>query len=362
MGCFPGKFPGCLESFPENDEIETLTCIQDCYKQILSPYRIKDTLTPTLMLKQVRLTPSKISLNELRTKDFPVFRYNLNELLSATAEIFYQFNLDKMKLQSFLDLVHKNYFPNLPFHNFRHCFNVVHTIFVIGERNKGLEEYIGYQDYLFLLLAALGHDICHPGIDNSYLIRTKHDLALQYNDESVLENHHASVTLMLIRFSGILGEVDFPYLKEIVTSTILSTDISQQKEVCSTFERAKANYNKSKKSSRLSFMNYFIHCADLSYHSLDFSQSSLFSLKLIQEFNQQESLEELLHTSTSNSLKLGNDLSKIKKHQVSLIANTVLPLWSTLSLFISGCEDYEQSIKDNKLKWEQLENFIYINS
>lgn len=362
MGCLPGKFPGCLESFPENDEIETLTCIQDCYKQILTPYKIKDSLTPTLILKQVRLTPSTISFDELRSKDLPVFRYSLNELLSATAEIFHQFNLDKMKLHSFLDLAQKNYYSNLPFHNFRHCFNVVHTVFVIGERNKGFEVFIGYQDYLFLLLAALGHDICHPGLDNSYLIRTKHDLALQYNDQSVLENHHASVTLMLIRFSGILGEVDFSYLKEIITSTILSTDISQHKEVCSTFKRAKTNYNKSKKSSRLSFMNYFLHCADSSHHSLDFSQSSLFSLKLIQELNQQESLLELLHTSTPNSLKLGNDLAKIKNHQVSLIQNTVLPLWSALSLFISHCEDYEQSIKDNKDKWEHLENFIYINN
>lgn len=358
MGCLPGKIPGCLEPFPDDEEeVEALINIQESYKEILTPYKIKDSLTPTLILAQVKLTPSVISYEELRNKDLSVFSYTINQLVSGAAEIFSQFNLNKMKFHGFLELIRKNYYTNVPFHNFRHCFSVLHSIFVIAERNKGLEGFIGYQDYLYLLLSALGHDVCHPGVGNAYLVSSKHDLALQYNDRSVLENHHAAVTLMMIRFSGILPDVDFTYLKEVISSTILSTDFAQHKEVLSSFQRIKVHYNKSKKSSRLSFMNYLLHCADLSHEALDFSQSSIWSLKLIQELNQQAACEELLCVTLSNTLKLGKNMKNIKKHQNLLLTNTVLPLYSNLCELVNDCKDYEDSIKDNIIKWESLEDF-----
>ena len=47
-------------------------------------------------------------------------------------------------------------------------------------------------DQLALLLAALGHDAGHRGRTNAFEVATLSDLALRYNDSSVLENHHAA--------------------------------------------------------------------------------------------------------------------------------------------------------------------------
>jgi 3'5'-cyclic nucleotide phosphodiesterase len=43
-----------------------------------------------------------------------------------------------------------------------------------------------------LLLAAVMHDYRHPGVNNNYLVKRQDPLAITYNDQSVLENFHAS--------------------------------------------------------------------------------------------------------------------------------------------------------------------------
>ncbi len=39
-------------------------------------------------------------------------------------------------------------------------------------------------------IAALVHDFEHSGVNNDFLIKTSHDLAITYNLQSPLENHH----------------------------------------------------------------------------------------------------------------------------------------------------------------------------
>ena len=48
------------------------------------------------------------------------------------------------------------------------------------------------------MIAAIIHDVDHPGLTNAFLVRTRDPLATTYNDQSVLENHHLSYFFNLI--------------------------------------------------------------------------------------------------------------------------------------------------------------------
>lgn len=54
------------------------------------------------------------------------------------------------------------------------------------------------QEILAALVAAIVHDFRHPGVSNTFLVGTQHDLAVLHNDISVLENYHCSEAFMLM--------------------------------------------------------------------------------------------------------------------------------------------------------------------
>lgn len=104
----------------------------------------------------------------------------------------------------------------------------------LGIRNSwdGLE-------MLSLIIAALGHDAAHQGRTNSYYIKTMDPLAILYNDESPLENMHASLIIQLIQER----ENFFPTFCQSYVSTysfrrniiefILATDMKEHFETLS---------------------------------------------------------------------------------------------------------------------------------
>ena len=63
-----------------------------------------------------------------------------------------------------------------------------------GDLMKHLSDLNIMACYLSCLMADLGH----PGVNNQYLIATKHPKAIRYNDKSVLENHHCAMAFKLL--------------------------------------------------------------------------------------------------------------------------------------------------------------------
>ncbi len=122
-----------------------------------------------------------------------------------------------------------NAYLDVPFHNSEHAALVAHHACVLLDVT-GLRGHLSGMDRLALILAALGHRVSHFGRTNSYLIDTRHELALRYNDQSVLENFHASKTFEIIRSNkqtnilATLSKKDEKRLRNRVIQLILATD------------------------------------------------------------------------------------------------------------------------------------------
>jgi len=136
-------------------------------------------------------------------------------------------------LCSFLRTVEGDYLPN-PYHNNTHAADVLQTLNTMLQ--LGGKEYASSPLDLFsILVAAVIHDVKHPGLNNNFQVNSSSDLAIQYNDVSVLENY--SIMWLFAKllgqtrdftvdiFSG-LSKEQFSKARCIIIRSVLETDMT----------------------------------------------------------------------------------------------------------------------------------------
>jgi len=87
-----------------------------------------------------------------------------------------------------------------------------------------------------LLIAALGHDLGHLGVNNAFLIESSHELAVMYNDRSPLENMHCSKLFQIVSqpeanvFDGMSRDT-YKEIRKGMIAAILHTDVTKHTEM-----------------------------------------------------------------------------------------------------------------------------------
>lgn len=148
--------------------------------------------------------------------------------------------VDVARLWKFVDKV-STYYRDVPYHNLYHCVDVTHTTFLLLNRLRA-PACLTPVECFSLMVAALAHDMDHPGVNNSYLVSVRDSLALVYNDASVLENRHVACLYALVTEHpelDVFKDLDAATWKEVrrlIIAAILHTDMTQHFPMVSKFE------------------------------------------------------------------------------------------------------------------------------
>lgn len=119
----------------------------------------------------------------------------------------------------------------MPYHNKIHAADVTQSIHVLLN-TKALESVFTDLEVFAAVFSAAIHDVDHPGLTNQYLINKGSELAIMYNDDSVLENHHLAVAFKILQHQSrdILGNLHKKQrnvVRKMVIDMVLATDMSK---------------------------------------------------------------------------------------------------------------------------------------
>ena len=113
--------------------------------------------------------------------------------------------------------------PN-SYHNIRHAMHVLHSVYILTRRGG-----ISFDDptlALALYIAALCHDLDHPGLTNRFLALSSDKLCERYSGKSPLEIHHATTAIELIEECDLFeGPVSLSF-KRMLFRLIMATNIA----------------------------------------------------------------------------------------------------------------------------------------
>jgi hypothetical protein len=218
---------------------------------------------------------------------------------------------------------------------------------------------VTYLEIFALLVGAMVHDLGHPGVSNAFEINSKSDLALTYNDKSVLENFHCWQAFSLLKkpdcniLEGLSAE-EHKTFRTLVINSVLSTDLAHHMDITSKWNAIKMDFKKEDSNHRTLLLQIILKCSDVSNPGKTFEQAKYWAEMVQEEFFAQGDLEK--ERNLPVSAFMDREKPDLAKMQLNFIDYLVLPLFSTISGLLPPLDCYCQRLADNKEKWIQIKD------
>uniref|UniRef100_A0A4X1U823 Phosphodiesterase n=2 Tax=Sus scrofa TaxID=9823 RepID=A0A4X1U823_PIG len=273
------------------------------------------------------------------------------------------FQIPADTLVTYLLTLEGHYHNDVAYHNSLHAADVAQSTHVLLG-TPALEAVFTDLEVLAAIFASAIHDVDHPGVSNQFLINTNSELALMYNDASVLENHHLAVGFKLLQVENCdifqnLSTKQRLSLRRMVIDMVLATDMSKHmnlladlktmvetKKVTSLGVLLLDNY-----SDRIQVLQSLVHCADLSNPTKPLPLYRQWTDRIMAEFFQQGDRER--DSGLDISPMCDKHTASVEKSQVGFIDYIAHPLWETWAdLVHPDAQDLLDTLEDNR-EWYQ---------
>jgi dual 3',5'-cyclic-AMP and -GMP phosphodiesterase 11 len=277
--------------------------------------------------------------HEIMEYSYNPFAVSNHHLIDLAMQMILHYNLVH-DLNLNIDLVKRfiikveSMYNNPAFHNFKHGWGVMHTVFLILK--LGGDKFLSSLEIFAMLISAICHDIGHPGNTNVFEVASRSERAIAYCDDSVLERFHASTTVRLLSepeydIVAHFTPDDKKYFRQTVISNILMTDMFHHFECVKKLETMKDSFDFHKVSDRKFLMGSIVHSADIGAQTQDLAISLLWTDCICEEFTDQVAQEAKLGLPISAYMAGLDDENKKNKLQAQFVGDMVLPLWEALT-------------------------------
>ena len=282
--------------------------------------------------------------------------------------------LSVQKLDPFLIAVNNQYKSEVLYHNCLHGTDVTQSCYIFFTYSNAEKiAQTNVLDLLSIFIAALGHDIAHPGLTNTFHINDSTEIAITYNDISVLENFHASTLFKTIRKSDTnifenLSSIDYKIIRKRIVSEILATDMALHGKVISLI-KSKMVFNEDDKTYRLnllsgddrtrsdeqqSLLDFMIHLADLAHNTKLFNISIKWVELLSEEFWRQGDLEK--ERNLPVSFLCDRENVNIPQSQKGFLSGFILSTYECLGNIFPSLKFTYDNAQNNLKEWQKLLN------
>ncbi|CAG9334083.1 unnamed protein product [Blepharisma stoltei] len=276
-------------------------------------------------------------------------RYGLNELFSISDRL----------LSSFLRELEGKYLPN-PYHNSCHAADVMCSYLYIIHNCPLIDE-TSSLELMAGIISTLSHDVGHPAKTNRFLMVTKNEVAIQYNDFSVLEMMHSTILFQILAkneynvLSNLPSDKYFA-IRKVIIELILATDMSKHFDVVEHFRArfvgANVPVDFANVEIRQEMNKMTIKMADIGHSAKSIELHEKWCVLVLQEFFTQGDIEKSLGLPVS--MYCDKETTDIAKSQSGFIKNIALPLFSAMNNVVNSREIEENIInqlKHNEAYW-----------
>jgi len=338
------------------------------YEEMIA-YHLSNSHTPDITRLKVVQLKKNIDIYDFKFIDGC---YSEDETLVISLKIFKDLDiLNTFKIEENVMLrwllTVKSSYRDVRYHNWRHGFNVAHTMalllhFMKKDKNlPQLKEVFTLEESFCLIVACFCHDTDHRGTNNTFLIRSQSPLATLYST-STLEHHHFDnfKRILSIKNCNIFSSFSDEKIKsmtQFIKQAILATDLGlyfqrrgKFNDMLKQLKPEKRDFHKDISKKRL-LISMMMTACDLAQTTKPWEAQYQTARNVTSEFYDQGDLERKLFDTEPVPMMDRKQDGDIAKMQIGFIDGVCSLVYQMMKDTCSLFSPLHQGLIENRDEW-----------